>query len=170
MFSCAGMTTSAPARSISVARVERDSWGGRRVTTQTSSPPRGRRPDPARPRSRSAIIAVGRTRGRSDAVGRTRGRTRPRPRARSVRHSCTREQCLLSSLPPSSAASPPSRRPRSKYVQCFFLVDRRWSSSLATRLATDDANGRARAREIRSARAVVVRWTTRDDAIAARAR
>ena len=36
--------------------------------------------------------------------------------------------------------------------------------------ARDDANGRARAREIRSARAVVVRWTTRDDAIGARAR
>ena len=52
----------------------------------------------------------------------------------------------------------------------FFFVDRRWSSSLARRVARDDANGRARAREIRSARAVVVRWTTRDDAIAARAR
>jgi len=38
------------------------------------------------------------------------------------RHSCTRTflQCLPFSLPPSSAASPPSRRPRSKCV--FFSL------------------------------------------------
>ena len=45
--------------------------------------------------------------------------TRPRSIDRLDRHSstlCDNEQCPRSSLPPSSAASPPSRRPRSKYV------------------------------------------------------
>ena len=59
--------------------------------------------------------------GVRDTIGHS-VRTRSRPPARGRPHSSTRrEQCPLSSLPPSSAASPPSRRPRSKYV---FFVDR----------------------------------------------
>jgi len=54
--------------------------------------------------------------GARDTIGHS-VRTRSRPTARGRPHSSTRrEQCPLSSLPPSSAASPPSRRPRSKYV------------------------------------------------------
>ena len=54
--------------------------------------------------------------GVRDTIGHS-VRTRSRPPARGGPHSSTRrEQCPLSSLPPSSAASPPSRRPRSKYV------------------------------------------------------
>ena len=81
MFSCAGMATRGPARSISVARVaSRVIRGKRRVMTQTPSPPR-RSPSRSRPRSRSPVIAGGRSDTRS--VGHpTRPRPRPRARAR----------------------------------------------------------------------------------------
>ncbi len=56
-----------------------------------------------------------------------RGKSRV-TRARALgRHSSTlQSKCLPSSLPPSSAASPPSRRPRSKYVfhRIFFRIRR----------------------------------------------
>ena len=130
--------------------------------TQTSSPPRR---SPSRSRSRSPVIAGGRsdTRSVGHAVGRTRGRsdtrpvgpapTRPRPRARFGRHSCTREQCPLSSLPPSSAASPPSRRPRSKYVQCFFSsIDGGRRPSRDVSRGTTRTGERARGRYDRRAR------------------
>ncbi len=174
MFSCAGMATRAPARSISVARVaSRVIRGKRRVMTQTPSPPR-RSPSRSRPRSRSPVIAGGRsdTRAVGHAGGRTRGRgTRPTSTGRVFRspflHTRTMSALLASSFVGRVAAF---KATKVQVRTVFFFVDRRWSSSLATRLATDDANGRARAREIRSARAVVVRWTTRDDAIGARAR
>ena len=160
-------------RGRSRSRASRVIRGKRRVMTQTSSPPR-RSPSRSRPRSRSPVSPRGRSVGH--AVGRTRGRaapTRPDPtstaraRASPFLHTRTMSALLASSFVGRVAAF---KATKVQVRTVFFFVDRRWSSSLARRVARDDANGRARAREIRSARAVVVRWTTRDDAIGARAR
>ena len=78
---------------------------------------------------------------------------RDRSPRRARRHSCTREQCPLSSLPPSSAASPPSRRPRSKYVQCFFSsIDGGRRPSRDVSRGTTRTGERARGRYDRRAR------------------
>ena len=156
MFSCAGMATGAPGRSISVARVARDSRETMSHDSNIESPAAVAVPIPipiAGHRGRSVGHAVGRTRGRSDTRPVGPAPTRPRPRARFGRHSCTREQCPLSSLPPSSAASPPSRRPRSKYVQCFFSsIDGGRRPSRDVSRGTTRTGERARGRYDRRAR------------------
>ena len=166
MFSCAGMARRAPARSISVARVARDSRETTSHDSNVESPAAVALPiPPPIPIASQSSRAVGRTRGRSD--------TRPDPtstaraRASPFLHTRTMSALLASSFVGRVAAF---KATKVQVRTVFFFVDRRWSSSLARRVARDDANGRARAREIRSARAVVVRWTTRDDAIGARAR
>ena len=167
MFSCAGMARRAPARSISVARVARDSRETTSHDSNVESPAAVALPiPPPIPIASQSSRAVGRTRGRSD--------TRPdldldraRARASPFLHTRTMSALLASSFVGRVAAF---KATKVQVRTVFFFVDRRWSSSLARRVARDDANGRARAREIRSARAVVVRWTTRDDAIGARAR
>ena len=138
-------------RGRSRSRASRVIRGKRRVMTQTSSPPR-RSPSRSRPRSRSPVSPRGRSVGH--AVGRTPDPTSTSTaRARAPRHSCTREQCPLSSLPPSSAASPPSRRPRSKCVQCFFSsIDGGRRPSRDASRGTTRTGERARGRYDRRAR------------------
>ena len=160
------MARRAPARSISVARVARDSRETTSHDSNVESPAAVALPiPPPIPIASQSSRAVGRTRGRSD--------TRPDPtstaraRASPFLHTRTMSALLASSFVGRVAAF---KATKVQVRTVFFFVDRRWSSSLARRVARDDANGRARAREIRSARAVVVRWTTRDDAIGARAR
>ena len=67
---------------------------------------------------------------------------RDRARRARDRHSCTRTflQCLPFSLPPSSAASPPSRRPRSKCV--FFRARARRADARRGAEASRDARER----------------------------
>ena len=97
----------------------------------------------ARDRARSNTTSRSRRaqyeRGARTIAATDRGRIPRRDRAR-ARHSCTRAflQCLPFSLPPSSAASPPSRRPRSK---CVFFSLRATRGDAGTRRAETRRRG-----------------------------
>ena len=88
-----------------------------------------------------------------------RSMARDRARRARDRHSCTRTflQCLPFSLPPSSAASPPSRRPRSKCV--FFRARARRADARRGAEASRDADAyRARMRIVSRGRARGRAW------------
>ena len=166
MFSCAGMARRARARSrsgrvgcptdrVSDRPPARTDWRSGSGAGSGGRPPRG-----TRRLSHDSSFPANHAR-------RARPRSTALARASPFLHTRTMSALLASSFVGRVAAF---KATKVQVRTVFFFVDRRWSSSLARRVARDDANGRARAREIRSARAVVVRWTTRDDAIGARAR